>query len=207
MTVINRSAPVTSGAFASQIDLSYLKKSNPKLDDVLKQNPGVLKFLEKHAATGSLMEERPGDVQTQVRFGMWTHSARSGGMREEPFKETIIVWQEDPGSKSDVRFTNWEKYQGRIIGVFRLEQLEELADAADNRFNGPKRTVSSDNGWEWPDMKVRATGKAGTNLSIKWAIVNIDQNGNVQGGGFPGGWAGREYDGKHGTNDRLPVDP
>lgn len=207
MTVINRSAPVTAGAAAQQLDLTYLKKSNPKLDDVLKQNPGVVKFLEKHAATGSLMEPKPGDVSTEVRFGMWTHSKKSGGMPQEPFKETIIVWQEDKSSKADVRFTQWEKYSGRIIGVFRLDQLEELADATDAQFNGPKRTVSSDGGWEWPDMKVKATGKAGSALAIKWAIVSIDQNGDVQGGGFPGGWAGREYDGKHGTADRLPVDP
>lgn len=207
MTVISRPAPIAAGASSPQLDLTYLRQTNPKLDDVLRDNPGVAKFLEKHAATGSLMEARPGDVSTNIRFGMWTHSKRSGGMSQEPFKETIIVWQEDPASKANVRFTSYEKYNGRIIGVFRLDQMEELADAVDAKHNGPKRTVSNDNGWEWPDMKVRASGKAGTPLSIKWAIVAIDSNGDVQGGGFPGGWSGREYDGKHGTNDRLPVDP
>lgn len=207
MTVVSRPAPVVASASASTLDLSYLKQSNPKLDDVLRDNPGVGKFLEKHATTGSLMQARPGDVATTVRFGMWTHSKQSGGMAQEPFKETIIVWQEDPSSKADVRFTSHEQYQGRIIGVFRLDQLEELADAVDAKHNGPKRTVSNDNGWEWPDMKVRASGKAGAPLAIKWAIVSIDKNGNVEGGGFPGGWAGREYDGAHGSDDRLPVDP
>ena len=43
-------------------------------------------------------------------------------------------------------------------------------------------------------------------LHLNWAVVNVDAQGNVRGGGFPGGWKGRKFDGVYGTNGTKPLE-
>ncbi len=196
--------------------LAALRQANPMLDDVFKQNPGVLKLVERFHANGAVAQPKPTDTKSKVSFEMWTHSKRSGGMSGEPFKETIFVAQSDPTGKSKLDFGGGT-LNGKLIGVFRLDQLAFKTAAAAKATTKDKNPVakefepgkfalvSNDNGWEWSDMQVMAQGAPGQNFDITWAILNVDANGQVHGGGWPGGWSGRTTHGTLGKDVHLKM--
>lgn len=197
--------------------LSHLRKANPFLDDVFKENPGVKKLVDRFHAVGAVAQEaKATETSTPVTFEMWSHSKKSGGMPVEPFKDVIFVAQSDPSGKSKLEFGGGT-LDGKLIGVFRLDQLAfateaaAKATAAKDHVNpqtvqplpGRFALVSDDKtyvgSYEWNNMTVNALGAPGEKFKINWAILAIGADGSVKGGGWPGGWSGRTVEGTIGT--------
>lgn len=214
MSPIRVSGPGAAAPRSNGVDLSFLRKTNPKLDEVIRDNPGVLKLIERMAANGGVVQPKPTDAKSKITFEVWTHSKKSGGMPVEPFGDVIFVWQNNaPGEKGKVDFGGYQSFDGKLIGVFRLDQLAYPSAAAakdatgfvPHEFAPGKWCVISDDknyvgSYEWQSMPVTASGPKGANLEINWAIVGVGPQGNVLGGGFPGGWSGRTYQGTHGKD-------
>jgi hypothetical protein len=190
--------------------LAHLRQSNPFLDNVLKQNPGVQKLVERFHANGAVAQPKPTDAKSKVVFEMWSHSKASGGMPVEPFKDVIFVWQNDPTGKSKLDFGR-QSVDGKLIAVHRLDQLAFKTEAAAKatadekspvakEFEPGKWALVSDDktyrgSYEWENMEVTAHGEPGQKFDINWAILSIDADGQVKGGGWPGGWSGRTTQG------------
>ncbi|MBX7116438.1 MAG: hypothetical protein K1X64_19090 [Myxococcaceae bacterium] len=212
---------------------AHLRTANPALDTVLKDNAGVKVLLERFAAANAIVKpevagtagdklltvEDPAFKSTKVNFEMWTHSKESGGMPEEPFKDVIFVWQNDAAATLDF---GRQRVNGKLIGVYRLDQLAfeseaaALATAKDKatqkarEFEPGKWALISDdktyrNSLEWSDMAVKAVGKQGSPFEINWAILNVASDGSIRGGGWPGGYSGRTLRGTFGQDASLKM--
>ncbi len=186
--------PENDAPAGSSLPLDHLKKSSKVIDQILRDNPGVAKFLERNRA--AIHQVRPGDVQTAFDWPVWTHSPKSGGLTKANEKDIIVVWQEVPGSAARVQFGSYYTYPGEIIAIHRV-------DLRDSGIAKPSAAI--DDGYIWPNMTVTASGPKGTRASMQWAVVTIDKDGNVTGGGYPPGWAGRSFTGVHGTVSHIPL--
>ena len=212
----------------------HLRTANPALDTVLKDNNGVKVLLERFAAANAIVKpevagtagdklltvEDPAFKSTKVNFEMWSHSKESGGMPEEPFKDVIFVWQNDATAKLDF---GRQTVNGKLIGVYRLDQLAFESEAAAlatakakkktqkaREFEPGKWALISDdktyrNSLEWSDMAVKAVGKEGSPFEINWAILNVANDGRINGGGWPGGYSGRTLRGTFGEDVSLKM--
>ncbi len=180
-------------ASAHKVDLSFLKRSNPRIDQILKDNPGVGKLLAQNA--GAIYKPKRGEVQTTFSWPVWTHSPASAGLTKANEKDIIVVWQEVPGSKARVHL-GYQSFPGEIIALHRVNLRDQ----------GPVRPwTASDKGYIWPSMTVTASGAKGKAAKMHWAVVTIDKQGRVTGGGYPSGYSGRSFTGVHGRVDYIPL--
>ncbi|MCC6807543.1 MAG: hypothetical protein IT381_08970 [Deltaproteobacteria bacterium] len=200
MPKIDPNAPTTpakpANPAAPKLDLSLVKKAEPHYDQIAKANPGVAKFVERNA--GAIHVKKSGDVQTSFDWPVWTHSPTSapGSITAKNETDIIVVWQEVPGSKSEVDFGNGQKYAGEIIALHQVN----LRDGKTHR-----PSMASDKGYLWPDMTVIASGAKGKAAKMTWAVVTLDKDGKATSGGFPSGWEGRHFEAKHGTSESIPL--
>jgi hypothetical protein len=198
--------PVPSGAARAQQQkpailshaaMPFLTKTNSGLEKMITDNPGLRVFLEANKA--ALHVPKSGDVQTDFTFPMWTHSPQSGsGMTDANRRDIIIVWQEVPGSSATVSFGG-QTFRGEIIGV----QQVNLRDGKE--IKPTPYGQNAKDGYFWDDLKVLTSGPKGQAANVKWAVVDLDAQGRVRGGGFPSGWVGRTWNGVHGTRPSIPM--
>jgi len=118
VTGVSTAAVVLQGA-----GLEHLKKANPKVSEIFKQNPGVLKLLEKLSQAGAIYQPKAGDVATKFSWPVWTHSPLSspGSITKANEKDVIIVWQEVPGSSASVQLGG-QRYPGQVIALHQIDQ-------------------------------------------------------------------------------------
>jgi hypothetical protein len=159
--------------------LGHLAKVNPNLSRILHDNPGVAKYLENMSKRGALFEGhlQAGESPTRLSWEMWNHSEQTNAtwhhnMKDDTIlnKDVVIVWQKGDGSTS---FNlGYHQPQGKIIGVYQLRDLVN------------HNTRWGDGGFV-AHMNVEGAGQPGHKDVMAWAVVNIDPNGVVRGGGYP----------------------
>jgi hypothetical protein len=190
--------PSSSGNTA--VDLSHLSKTNPKLPELMKQNPGLRAFLEKHAATGSIATSS-GGTASPVTWNAWFHSPASLHDNYNWKDQLIFVFQRGPHEKGKVDFGRKGSYQGRLIGVHRMGDL----DVPVKMKNGHEGGTSSDGGFE-TQFPVEAIGKPGEKLEVCFCVGSLDDKGNAVGGwGTLGGYGGRQHDIEIGKPAVVPI--
>lgn len=191
---INSVSAALPSSSANAVDLSLLKKANPNLDAVLASNPGVMKLLERNAARGAVAVPAAGDVDTHYTWPVWTHSPRSspGSITAANEKDVIVVWQENPASAAKVSLGRYHEFPGQIIAVHQVDARGGSGTATDG-------------GYIWPSIDVVASGKKDAAVTMRWAVVTLDAQGNAISGGFPGGWSGRTFTGVHGKGEYIPL--
>lgn len=166
--------PATAGGL-SEGAVAQLKASNPRFEALLKEVPGLGKFLEKNTVSNG---PREGDSRTEVTWSLWTHSEATNkkyghGMKDEQIlSDLIVVMQPSPDAKANVKF-GYQSFAGQeIIGVYRTGDLI-----------GRKSTALD--GGHLGEFDVVGHGKKGEQAVMAWAIVSIADDGNVRGGGYP----------------------
>ena len=87
---INNGAP---GPGAPKLNLDHLRVSNPKIDELIKENPGLGKLLEKNTVSKGARE---GEARTEVSWSFWTHSEGTNkkyghGMSDKQITSDYIV--------------------------------------------------------------------------------------------------------------------
>ena len=189
-------SPVASSGIPSTpaLDLSLLRAANPDIDKLLVANPAIGKLLERNAARGALAVASPGDVRTHYDWPVWTHSPTSspGSITKANEKDVIVVWQENPASAARVSLGRSQEFPGQIIAVHQV-------DARGGSY------PATDKGYLWPNMDVVASGKKDAPVTMRWAVVTLDAQGNAVSGGFPGGWSGRTFTGTIGKDEYIPL--
>ena len=189
---------------------AFLTRNNPKTAQLVASTPGLGLFLDRNSVSAG---PRPGDVETQISWGLWNHSEATSrkyghGMKDDQIKsDVIVVFQPSSDPAATVSFGG-QRYPGReIIGVYRLGDQVTGVSGVDGGFLG--------------QFQVTAHGKAGDRATIAWAVVSIGPDGRVRGGGFPTTSGGKpvpyqqnqhggEYHGRaaevvHGARSYVPV--
>ena len=155
--------------------LKQLSASNPRFDALLKELPGLGKFLEKNSVSPG---PRDGEAKTEVTWSVWTHSEQTNkkyghGMTDKQvLSDLIVVMQPSADPGASVKF-GYNSYPGQeIVGVYRT------GDVVRNR-------SSAYDGGHLGEFDVVGHGKKGEQAVMGWAIVSVDDSGNVRGGGYP----------------------
>ncbi len=208
------SSGAASGLSSGQ--LAQLKESNPRIETLLKENPGLGAFLAKNSVSGG---PGPNDARTEVTWSFWTHSEKTNGKYGHGMKDAqilsdyIVVIQPSKDPKANVRL-GYNSFAGHeIIGVFKTG-------------DHVPRPSSAYDGGHLGEFDVVGHGTKGEQVTMGWAIMSIDGGGNVKGGGYPttrggkmvpyqeqkgAGGGGGEYWGRaarveHGrTNNWVPI--
>lgn len=159
----------------NEAQLSQLKASNPRIDALLKEVPGLAKFLEKNSVSSG---PREGDARTEVTWSLWTHSEETNkkyghGMKDaQILSDLIVVMQPSADEKAGVKF-GYNSFAGQeIVGVYRTSDLVARKNTAYD-------------GGHLGEFDVVGHGKKGEKAVMSWAIVSIAENGDVRGGGYP----------------------
>lgn len=163
----------TSSALRN-LDTSFLKTVNPKLDEVLKRTPGLDLFLAGNTvSTGA----KAGQAASSIDWPFWNHSAATGkkyghSMTDAQIKaDTIIVFQPTKAPGACVSFGGRRFPGHEIIGVFNVGDQVTGVSGYDGGFLG--------------SFRAQAHGPQGDKATIAWAVVSIAQDGHVRGGGYP----------------------
>ena len=183
--------------------LAMLKASNPLIETELANNPGLARFVERMDANGRFGIPAKGDASTTVKANtLWTHS-KNTVLSQDPGGDYVVVVQ----GKGKNGWNGGDPEQGtKIVGIYRVDEPRagSAGYAKDSKGNVKPNYSSYDKGCLWPGFAVKAHGKAGDDLHLEWAVVSLDDRGQISSGGFPWGWDGRVFDGKIGTNDNFP---
>ena len=111
------------------------------------------------------------------------------------------MFQRGANDKGKVDFGREGSYQGRLIGVHRMGDL----DVPTRTKNGFEGGLSSDGGFE-ALFPVEAIGKPGEKLEVCFCVGTLDDKGNPSGGwGTLGGYGGRQHDIVIGTPAQVPI--
>lgn len=191
-----RSMPTAGSSF----DTSHLERTNPRLPELMKQHPGLRAFLEKHAAAGAVATSASGTA-SPVTWNAWFHSPASLHQDYNWKDQLIFVFQRGPSEKGRIDFGRQGSYQGRLIGVHRMGDL----DVPVRMKNGHEAGSSSDGGFE-TQFKAEAIGRPGDELEVCFCVGTLDDRGNPTGGwGTLGGYGGRQHDIKIGDPAVVPI--
>ena len=185
----------------AQAAIANLQRTNPRLPKLLSDLPGVKLWLDRQVAAGAVSTgAKPGEATSSVRWDVWTHGegtkAKYGHNltdKQVLNEDVIVVFKIDPQGKP-LDIGGYRSYSGSILAVHRMCDLG-------------RPCVAGDGGW-LSNMNVEVSGQPGTQADCAWAIISIDQNGRVRGGGYPpprpanhangsgAGSAGGEYAGR-----------
>ncbi len=201
MTTVNGpgGVRVSGGAQASKVDVSHLQKTNPNLAALMAKHPGLQAFLEKNAAA---IAPATAGTATPVTWNAWFHSPASLHQNYDWKDQFIFVFQRSNDDKgSTVDFGREGKYQGRLIGVQRMGDL----DVPTKMKGGHEGGTSSDGGFE-TQFDALAIGRPGAAVEVCFVVGTLDPKGNPTGGwGTLGGYGGRQHDIKIGQRDEVPI--
>ncbi|MDP2343294.1 MAG: hypothetical protein Q8O67_20215 [Deltaproteobacteria bacterium] len=204
------------GPGGSKLNLDHLRQSNPKIDALIKENPGLGKLLEKNTVSKG---PREGEARTEVSWSFWTHSEGTNkkyghGMTDKQIQSDYIIAFQPSTEKGAAVKLGGNQWAGQeIVGVYKAgDQIPRLHTAYD--------------GGNLGEFDLVAHGKKGEQAVLAWAIVSVADDGNVRGGGYPttrggaavpyqdqkgAGGGGGEYWGRaarvtHGqTNNYVPI--
>jgi hypothetical protein len=191
---------VVNAASTAGVELSHLIKSNPKLPALIAQFPGLKAFLVRHTSSGAIASSATGTA-SPVKWSAWFHSPASLHQDYNWQDQLIFVFQRGPAERGKIDFGSEGSYQGRLIGVHRLGDL----DVFTRKVGGFTGGESTDFGFE-ALMPVEAIGKPGDKLEVCFCIGSLDDKGNPTGGwGTLGGYGGRQHDIVVGKPAEAPI--
>lgn len=192
--------PVATSANTSA-DMAFLVKNNPNLPKLIQQNPGLGKFIDKHIASGAVVNGVGGGQASPVQWNAWFHSPASLGQDYNWKDQFVFVFQRGPSEKGKVDFGREGSYQGRLLGVYRLGDMD-VPQTAKGKLTGG---ISNDGGFE-TQFDTNAFGKAGDKVEICFCTGQLDANGAPTGGwGTLGGYEGRQHDVTIGQAAIVPI--
>jgi hypothetical protein len=203
MTLVNgpgSSAPIRPvvGGTGRAVDLSHLQRTNPRLPALLQQHPGLRAFLEKHGGTTATSSS---PNPTPVAWNAWFHSPATLRQDYDWKNQFIFVFQRSRSDTGTIDFGREGRYQGRLIGVHRLGDLDVPVRNRGGREGG----TAPDGGFE-ARFPVEAVGQRGDDVEVCFCVGSLDDKGNPTGGwGTLGGYGGRQHDITIGVADRVPI--
>ena len=192
-----------------------MRASNPRIDALIQENPGLGKLLQKNTVSSG---PRAGQAETEVRWRFWTHSEKTGKQyghgltNAQILSDFIICVQPSADANASVTLGRSTFPGCEIIGVYRVsDHLTGHSSASDGGHLGK--------------FDLMAHGNKGDQAVVGWAIVSVGPDGNVRGGGFPTmrggkmvpyqdqtqpGGGGGEYWGRaatitHGSSNSVPI--
>jgi len=201
-TPVTRVSPVGSvnAASTAGVELSHLIKTNPKLPALMAQFPGLKAFLTSHTATGAIAAASSGTA-SPVAWSAWFHSPASLHQDYNWQDQFIFIFQRGPKERGTIDFGSEGSYQGRLIGVHRMGDL----DVPNHKVGQFAGGTSNDYGFETL-MPVEAIGRPGDKLEVCFCVGSLDAKGNPVGGwGTLGGYGGRQHDIVVGTPAQAPI--
>ena len=199
---VSRISPVGSIGAASVpgVELSHLIKTNPKLPALMAQYPGLKAFLARETATGAVAASSVGTA-SPVTWSAWFHSPASLHQDYNWQDQFIFVFQRGPKERGKIDFGSEGSYQGRLIAVHRMGDL----DVPNHKVGAYTGGTSSDYGFETL-MPVEAIGKPGDKLEVCYCVGSLDDKGQATGGwGTLGGYGGRQCDIVVGKPAQAPI--
>jgi len=200
MTTVNGPGGVSGAAVprAGGPDLSHLSKTNPNLVALMAKYPGLAAFMDKNAA--AIAPAKAGTA-TPVTWNAWFHSPASLHQTYNWKDQFIFVFQRSADDKATVNFGSQGNYQGRLIGVQRMGDL----DVPVKNKGGFEGGSASDGGFE-AQFDVEAIGRPGADVEVCFCVGSLDAKGDPVGGwGTLGGYGGRQHDMKIGQRDEVPI--
>lgn len=159
----------------SKLNLDHLSQSNPKIAQLIKENPGLGKLLERNTVSSG---PRAGEVKTEVSWEFWTHSEKTNkkyghGMTDKQItSDYIVAFQPSPVKGASVNLGNGAIAGHEIIGVYK---------AGDHI---PRKNTAYDGG-HLGEFDLKGHGEKGKEAVMGWAIITVTEDGNVRGGGYP----------------------
>jgi hypothetical protein len=180
------------------LDITHFERTNPRLPQVIQQHPGLQAFLVKHAsniASGS------SPSPTKIIWNAWFHSPASLRQDYNWKDQLIFAFQRSPKNQGTIDFGNQGRYQGLLIGVHRMGDLD-VPVRMRGKFEGGS---SADGGFETQFM-VEAVGNRGDDVEVCFCVGTLDAKGQAVGGwGTLGGYGGRQHDITIGVPDQVPI--
>jgi hypothetical protein len=190
-----QNSPASAGA---RLDTSHLEKSNPRLPALLQQHAGLRTFLAQHA--GNVATSSSANP-TKVVWNAWFHSPASLHQNYNWKDQLVFVFQRSKQDTGTVDFGNQGKYQGRLIGVHRMGDLDIPVRVK----GGYEGGTAPDGGFE-TQFNVEAVGDRGDDVEVCFCVGTLDQSGKATGGwGTLGGYGGRQHDITIGVPDQVPI--
>lgn len=187
-------------SLGGNVDISHLERTNPRLPELMKQHPGLRAFLEKHAAAGAIATSTAGTA-SPVTWNAWFHSPATLHQSYNWRDQLVFVFQRGPAERGRIDFGRQGAYQGRLIGVQRMGDL----DVPVKPRGGLEAGTSSDGGFE-TQFPALAIGRPGDRLEVCFCVGTLDDHGNPTGGwGTLGGYGGRQHDIQIGQPAVVPI--
>ncbi len=161
------------GAAGPSVNLDHLRKSNPKIEQLIAEKPGLGKLLAKNTVSAG---QREGEAKTEIAWSFWTHSEGTNkkyghGMSDKQItSDYIIAFQPSPDKNASVNLGRGAMAGQEIIGVYKVGDLiRQLHTAYD--------------GGNLGEFDLVGHGKKGEEAILGWAIVTVGDDGTVKGGG------------------------
>jgi hypothetical protein len=198
---VSRVSPLgaVNAASTTGVELSHLVKTNPKLPALMQKFPGLKAFLARHTSSGAVVSSASGTA-SPVSWSAWFHSPASLHQDYNWQDQFIFAFQRGPNERAKIDFGSQGSYQGRLIGVHRLGDLDVPTQKV-----GPFIDGVWGHGFETV-FPVEAIGKPGEKLEVCFCIGSLDANGNPCGGwGTLGGYGGRQHNIVVGTPAQAPI--
>ena len=168
-------APAATSPTTSGPNLDHLRKSNPKIDALIAEKPGLGKLLAKNSVSSG---PREGEARTEIAWSFWTHSEKTNkkyghGMTDKQITtDYIIAFQPSADANARVNLGRYQQAGQEIIGVYKVgDHVPRLGTAYDGGHLG--------------EFDLVAHGKKGEQAVVGWVIVTVGDDGNVKGGGYP----------------------
>jgi len=192
----------TGAARAGSVDLSVLRVGNPDIGALVAKHPNLGRFLENAAAVGAVAKQQPGMTTSNVTWNIWSHSEQSLGSKIPWKDQFIFVWQKTPGESTSIDFGKEGRQAGKLIGVYRMGDVDMHADADKQ---GRAGGTSSDGGFQL-QVKAVAVGKPGEKIELFFGTGCLDDAGKPTGGwGMGMGYSGRKHLATVGTDVEAPI--
>lgn len=201
-TATNSVALAAAARTVSGVDLAVLQVGNPGIAALVAKHPHLGKFLDRAAAAGAIASAQPGQATSTVTWNIWSHSEQSLGSKLPWKDQFVFVWQKSPGDTSVIDFGKEGREPGKLIGVYRLGDIDMHVDADKQGLAGG---TAPDGGFQF-QVKAQGVGKPGEKVEMFFGTGCLDPNGKPSGGwGMGLGYSGRKHLAVIGTDVEAPI--
>lgn len=191
----------TTTARTGGLDTSVLAVGNPEIGALVAAHKNLARFLDNASAAGAVAKQQPGQATSTLTWNIWSHSEQSLHSKIPWRDQFVFIWQKTPGDSSVIDFGKEGRQPGKLIGVYRLGDIDMHVDAKNGHVGGS----SKDGGFQL-QVKAQIVGKAGDKVELFFGTGCLDDNGKPTGGwGMGMGYSGRKHLGVVGTDVEAPI--